>query len=90
MSMVVYGRERLDAARRAGYADGKASGRSEGHTEGRAAERADVVAWLKGIGDGVRMDIGGQVVSLRDVADLLFRPIENGAHVGAAKKGGGT
>jgi hypothetical protein len=81
MSMVVYGREALDAARRAGYADGKASGRSEGHTEGRAAEREDFIAML----ESALAQFRNKIIDGPSVIAMLKR----GAHVGAAKKGGG-
>jgi hypothetical protein len=88
MSMVVYGREALDAARCAGYADGKASGRSEGHTEGRAAERADVVAWLEWLVEST-LSRGPTHQLFADALCTITQDIgKYCAHVGAAKKGG--
>lgn len=87
MSMVVYTRESVDAARREGYADGKGEGHRAGYADGRAAERADVVAWHKAQSEQA-LDEEVEGVFVWDAHDDSAAEIAAGAHVGAAKKEG--
>ena len=69
----------VEAARFAGLTGEQASGLlalfEVVYTGGRAAERADVVAWLKDVKDGTRA-----------CRDWVRHDVERGCHVGAATK----
>ena len=62
-----------------------ARARATAHADGVAAERADIVAWLR----GQVSTVSGAGVFTTDVLAMVAEPIRHGCHVGAAKRGGG-
>lgn len=84
----------ITAARAEGYAEGRADMLRPDTTiaavtraKGYAEAVADVVAWLRARADGLRSHTYDQDDE-RTVLERVVDGIEDGAHVGAAKKGG--